>query len=78
MGKARFDNQVSSIYPTEASQPIKEHTLSLIQGLPASITYGKKAKSTASPLRPRTPWQNEQRRSSRYELPPLHSILLAA
>jgi hypothetical protein len=30
------------------------------------------------PLRPRTPWRNEQRRSSRYELPPLHSILIAA
>ena len=30
------------------------------------------------PLRPRTPWQNEQCRSARNELPPLHSILIAA
>jgi hypothetical protein len=61
-----------------ASQPIKQRKLGLIEGLPDPITYGKKAKPTASPLRPRTPWRNEQRRSSRYELPPLHSILLAA
>jgi hypothetical protein len=78
VGKTRLDNQVSSIYPAEVSQPIKEHTLGLIEGLPAPITYGKKAKSTASPLRPRTPWRNEQRRSARYELPPLHSILTTA
>jgi hypothetical protein len=35
------------------------------------------AEETNSPrlaLRPRTPWRNEQRRSSRYELPPLHLI----
>jgi hypothetical protein len=29
-------------------------------------------------LGPQNPWRNEQRRSSRYELPPLHSILIAA
>jgi hypothetical protein len=77
MGKAGFDNQVS-IYPAEVSQPIKEYTLGLIKGLPAPITYSKKAKPTARPLRPRTPWRNQQRRSAAYELPPLHSILPAA
>ena len=33
--------------------------------------------SPRPPLRPRTPWRNEQHRSSRYELPPLHPILIA-
>ena len=30
----------------------------------------RNAKPTTCPLRPRTPWRNKQRRSSRYELPP--------
>jgi len=49
----------------------------LIEGPSAPITYSKKAKPTASPLRPRTSWRNEQRRSRCYELPPLDSILIA-
>jgi hypothetical protein len=60
------------------SQPIKQRKLGLIEGLPATITYGKNTKPTASPLRPRTPWRNEQHRSRRYEFPSLHSILTAA
>jgi hypothetical protein len=78
LGKTILDNQVFSIYPAVASQPIKQRKLGLIEGLPAPITYGKKAKPTARPLRPRTPWRNEQRRSACYELPSLHSILIAA
>jgi hypothetical protein len=35
----------------------------------------QKTNSPRRPLRPRTPRRNEQRRSSRYEVPPLHSIL---
>ena len=41
----------------------------------AQLIDGKKANPTTCPLRPRTPWRNEQRRSGRNELPPLHSIL---
>jgi len=78
VGKTILDNQVSSVYPAVASQPIKQRKLGLIEGLPAPITYRKKAEPTASPLRPRTPWRNEQRRNARDELPPLHSILTAA
>jgi hypothetical protein len=78
VGKTILDNQVSSVYPAVVSQPIKQRKLGLIEGLPAPITYGKKAKPTASPLRPQARWRNEQRRSSRYELPPLHSILIKA
>jgi hypothetical protein len=78
LGKAILDHQIFSLHPAETSQRIKEYTLGLIEGLPGPIAYGKKAKPTASPLRPRAPWRNEQHRSSRYELPPLHSILIAA
>jgi hypothetical protein len=39
------------------------------------LEIAKRADPARRPLRPRTLWQNEQRRSSRYELPPLHSIL---
>jgi hypothetical protein len=35
----------------------------------------KRADAARRPLRTRTPWANEQRRNTRYELPPLHSIL---
>jgi hypothetical protein len=77
-GTSILDNQVSSVYPAVVSQPIKQRKLGLIEGLPAPITDGKKAKPTAGPLRPQARWRNEQRRSSRYELPPLHSILIKA
>ena len=77
-GKTLLDNKVSSIYPAVVSQPIKQRKLGLIEGLPATITYSQKAKPTARPLRPQARWRNEQRRSSRYELPPPHSILIAA
>jgi hypothetical protein len=78
VGKTILDNQVSSVDPAVLSQPLKQRNLGLIEGLPAPVTYSEKAKPTASPLRPRTPWRNEQRRSSRYELPPPHPILIAA
>ena len=55
--------------------PSSNASSSLIEGLPAGVAYGEKTNPTTYPLRPRTPWRNEQRRSSRYELPPLHSIL---
>jgi hypothetical protein len=42
------------------------------------LETAKQADPARRPLRSRTPWANEQRRSSRYELPPLHSILIAA
>ncbi len=73
-----LDNQAFSIDPAVASQPIKQRQLSLIEVPPAPITDDKKAKPTASTLRTRTPWRNEQCHSPRYELPPLHSILIAA
>jgi hypothetical protein len=38
------------------------------------LEAAKETNPARRPLRPRTAWQNEQRRSSRNELPPLHSI----
>jgi len=60
------------------SQPIEEYTLGLIKGLPAPITDRKKANVPRLPLRPQTLGRNEHCRSNRYELPPLHSFLMAA
>ena len=57
--------------------PSSNASAALIAGLAAAVTYGKKPSRRGVPLRPRTPWRNEQRRSSRYELPPLHSILIS-
>jgi hypothetical protein len=77
--KTILDSQVFSIYPVVVSQPIKQRKLCLIERLSAGVTYGKKTKPTTFSLRARRSWQNEQCRSSRcYELPPLHSILIAA
>jgi len=78
VGKTILENNVSSIYPAVVSQPIKQRKLGLIEGLPAIITYSKKAKPMARPLCPQARWRNEQRRSRCYKLPPLHSILVAA
>jgi hypothetical protein len=58
-------------------QRVKERKLGLIEGLPASIAYGEKAEPAASTLRPQTARRNEQCDTRRYELPPLHSILIA-
>jgi hypothetical protein len=78
LGKTILDSQIFSIYPTVVSQPIKQRKLCLIEGLPASVTYGKKTKPTTFSLRARISWRNEQRRTGRNELSPLHSILIAA
>jgi hypothetical protein len=78
LGKPILDGQIFSLYPAEASQRIGQCLLGLIKGLPAAVTYGKKTKLMASPLRARTPWRNKQRRSARYEFPSLHSILIKA
>jgi hypothetical protein len=69
-----LDDQVSSINPAVVSQPLKPRFLN---GRLDHI-HREKANSTTCPLRQRTPWRNEQRRSHRYELPPPHSILIAA
>jgi len=69
-----LDDQVSSINPAVVSQPLKPRFLN---GRLHHI-HREKANPTTYPLRPQTLWRNEQRRSSRYELPPLHSILIAA
>jgi hypothetical protein len=50
----------------------------MIEGLPSPIIYGKKANPTARPLGAQTQWRNEQRRSARHELSPLHSVLIAS
>ena len=49
-----LDDQICPLYPAEAPQR-KEGKLGLIKGLAAPITYGKKTKPTAFPLRQRTP-----------------------
>jgi hypothetical protein len=59
------------------SQLIKQNKLGLIEGLPAFITYSKKAKPTAGPCAHERRGET-QRRNARDELPPLHSILTAA
>jgi len=61
LGKTIFDDQVSSIDPAMASQAVKECGE---QGRRPFTNCGK-AKPTTCPLRPRTPWKNEQCRSSR-------------
>src|SRR6266403_1229864 len=66
-----LDDQVSSIDPAVVSQPVKPRFLN---GRLHHI-HGEKANPTTCPLRPRTPWRNEQRRRSRNKLSPLHSIL---
>src|SRR5262249_24636471 len=38
----------------------------------------KIANPARRPLCPRTPWRSEQRRSTRYEISPVHSILIKA
>jgi hypothetical protein len=78
LGETIVDSQGSSIYPTMVPQPIKQCKLGLIGGPPARVTQSEKAKPTTRPLRSQTPWRNEQHRSNRYELPPLHSIPIAA
>jgi hypothetical protein len=60
------------------SQPFKQCKFGLIEGLPSPISYGKKANPTARPLGAQTQWRNEQRRSARHELSPLHSVLIAS
>jgi hypothetical protein len=64
MGKTIINRQISSVFPAMASQPVNQRKLGLIEGQPTPITYSKKAKPMVRPLRPRTPWRNEQRRSS--------------
>src|SRR6266403_120552 len=65
-----LDDQVSSINPAVVSQPVKPRFLN---GRLHHI-HGEKANPTTCPLRPRTPWRNEQRRSSRNELPSPHRM----
>jgi hypothetical protein len=65
-----LDDQVCSIDPAVISQPVKPRFLnSRLRHI-----HGEKANPTTCPLRRRTPWRNEQRRSSRNELPPPHRI----
>ena len=71
LGITILDDQVSSINPAVVSQPVKPRFLN---GRLHHI-HGEKANPTTCPLRQRTPWRNEQRRSSQNELPSLHSIL---
>jgi hypothetical protein len=68
-----INDQVIALDPAVTAQALVEH-FEVLQILEAA----KHADPARRPLRPRTPWRNEQRRSSRYELPPLHSILIAA
>ncbi len=63
-----LDDQVSSINPAVVSQPVKPRFLN---GRLHHI-HGEKANPTTCPLRQRTPWRNEQRRTGRNELSPLH------
>ena len=74
LGITIFDDQVLSIDPAMVSQAVKQRVVWIGE----CSTHGENAKPTTCPLRPRTPWRNEQRRSSRNELPSLHSILIAA
>jgi hypothetical protein len=55
LGKTIVNSQVSSVYPAIVSQSIEQRPLGLIERLPASVTYGEKAKSMASTLRAQTP-----------------------
>src|SRR6476619_5559869 len=66
-----LDDQVSSINPAMLSQAVKQR---VVNGRHRFIEV-ENAKPTTCSLRPRTPWRNEQCRSSRNELSPLHSIL---
>src|SRR5258706_14577498 len=66
-----LDDQVFSINPAVFLQPVKPRFLN---GRLHHI-HGEKANPTTWPLRQRTPWRNEQRRTGRNELSPLHSIL---
>jgi len=59
LGKTIFDDQVSSIDPAMVSQAVKQRNVA------HGRTNGENAKPTTCPLRPRTPWKNEQCRSSR-------------
>ena len=67
LGKTIFDDQVLSIDPAAVSQAVKQRAVH-------GRTNDENAKPTTCPLRSRTPWRNEQRRSSRSELPSLHCI----
>jgi hypothetical protein len=42
------------------------------------LEAAQEADPARRPLRSGTPWRNEQRRGSCYELPPFHSSLIAA
>lgn len=65
-----LDDQVSSINPAVVSQPLKPRFLN---GRLHHM-HGEKANPTTCPLRQRTPWRNEQRRTGCNELSPLHRM----
>jgi hypothetical protein len=74
LGVTVFDEQVLALDPAPFAQtaaPRVEKNWRIFQNAKASNS-ARRALGTQSR------WRNEQRRSSRYELPPLHSILLAA
>ena len=71
--KSVVDDQVLPLDPAVIAQALLEH-FEERQILEAA----KRADAARRPLGSRTPWPNEQRRSRRYELPPPHTILIAA
>src|SRR5262252_7963928 len=64
------DDQVFALDPAVITQALLPHF-----GDCQILGVVKGADPARHPLRPRTPWRNEQCRNSDYELPPLHSVL---
>jgi hypothetical protein len=72
---------VSALMQIAKPAPSRPHVPSLA---PAQLTDPRPdrpycfSRFSAFTLALRTTWRNEQRRGARYELPPLHSMLVAA
>jgi hypothetical protein len=67
------NDQVLALDPAVIAQTLVEHFEEL-----QILEAAEQADPARGPLRSRMPQANEQRRSRSYELPPLHSILIAA
>jgi hypothetical protein len=67
------NDQVLTLDPAVIAQAVVKHFEDR-----QILEAAKRADAARRPLRSRAPWRNEQHRSARYELAPLHSILIAA
>src|SRR5215813_2513991 len=74
LGRPVINDQVLPFDPAMIAHAVLPHLVVWqVQGRGIKITNPARR-----PLCPRTPWRNKQCRSTRYEIPPLHSITSSA